>query len=75
MLIRGRFGRGGGGGDRQMKKETRKFGTIYYVRRKQGMKDAGCVCGERLCCVIKSDIELHVKWSDKLANKLIKIVV
>jgi hypothetical protein len=50
MLIRGRFGRGRE--DRQMKKERRKFGTIYYVRRKQGVKEKNCECmaGLALLC-------------------------
>jgi len=30
-----------------MKKERRKFGTIYYVRRKQGLKDRKCGYLER----------------------------
>jgi len=30
-----------------MKKERRKFGTIYYVRRKQELKDRKCGYLER----------------------------
>jgi hypothetical protein len=50
MLIRGRFGKGRE--DKQMKKERRKFGTIYYVRRKQGVKERNCGCTVGLECAM-----------------------
>jgi hypothetical protein len=47
-----------------MKKERRKFGTIYYVRRKQELKDRKCGYLERdrlfLTYMAKSKFEIKI---------------
>jgi len=46
-----------------MKKERRKFGTIYYVRRKQGLKDRKCGYLER-----QAFPNLHYKIKIRIKN-------